>query len=239
MTSPGEGAEKLLELIPEARREVLKLLKRRGPLPVDAVAEEMGITVSGARQHLSGLEKEGVLTYDRVREGPGRPKHVYRLTELGEKLFPRDYAGVTREILGYLRESDPNLLDKLFVRRAKRRVREARREVEGRPFEEQVRALADMLDREGYMPRVEPLEDNGFRIVERNCLAEAIGGEYRGACAAEMSFLRNTLPGADIRRVSHAVNGQPCCAYEIRPGQGIEGRNRNRTEQAAGRGVDR
>ena len=66
----------LLDLIPEARREILKLLKRHGPLPVEDLAEALAITVSGARQHLAGLEKDGVVTHQRVRQvGWGRLDH--------------------------------------------------------------------------------------------------------------------------------------------------------------------
>src|SRR5688572_13331198 len=57
-----------LDLIPEARREIIRLLKRRGPLPVEDIATALAVTVSGARQHLSSLERDGVVTYQRVRQ---------------------------------------------------------------------------------------------------------------------------------------------------------------------------
>ena len=47
-------------------------------------SEEVSVTVSGARQHLSSLERDGVVTYQRVRQGPGRPRHLYELTERGD-----------------------------------------------------------------------------------------------------------------------------------------------------------
>lgn len=221
----------VLHLIPEARREILTLLKRRGPLPVEAVAEALGITVSGARQHLSGLEKDGVITYQKVREGPGRPRHIYELTEAGDAVFPRGYPELTRELLDYVQEADPTLLDKLFQRRAQRRLREARRRLEGLTFGEKVRALARFLEEEGYMPHVQPLEgeEDGWRIIERNCAMKALGERYRGACASEMGFIRRALPEADVQRVAHVLKDKPCCAYDVRPSE---------AEQAASRGVD-
>ena len=55
------GGDANLDLIPEARREIIRLLKRRGPLPVEEIAAALAVTVSGARQHLSSLERDGLL----------------------------------------------------------------------------------------------------------------------------------------------------------------------------------
>jgi len=224
------GREMLLNLISEARREILKLLKRHGPLPVEAVADALGITVSGARQHLSGLERDGVVTYHRVREGPGRPRHLYQLTTEGDAIFPRGYPELTRELLGYVQEADPTLLDQLFQRRAQRRVGEAHRRLDGLPFSEKVAALTSFLEDEGYMPELVRLNgaDDGWRIVERNCMIKGLGERYRGACASEIAFIRRALPEAEVQRVTHVLNDKPCCAYEVR----------RKSEQPSGRGVE-
>jgi len=218
----------LLDLIPEARREILKLLKRRGPLPVEDLADALQITVSGARQHLAGLEKDGVVTYQRVRQGPGRPRHLYELTEEGDSLFPRRYAELTNELLGYVQDHDPTLLDQLFVRRAQRRVRNAQRHLEGLTLAEKVRELTRILDEEGYYAQLEDLGEGNYRIVERNCLVKDVAARYSQACASELSFMRKALPEAEVTRSVHVLNNQPCCAYDIRP---------KGAEQRAGRGV--
>lgn len=208
----------LLDLIPEARREILKLLKRRGPLPVEDLAEALSITVSGARQHLAGLERDGVVTYQRIRQGPGRPRHFYELTEEGDGLFPRRSAELTNELLGYVQEHDPTLLDQLFVRRAQRRVRTAQRRLEGlATLAEKVRELTKILDEEGYYAELQELDGGRFRIVERNCLVKDVAVRYAQACSSELNFVRKVLPEADVSRSSHQINNQPCCAYDIRP----------------------
>jgi predicted ArsR family transcriptional regulator len=218
----------LLDLIPEARREILKLLKRHGPLPVEDLAEALAITVSGARQHLAGLERDGVVTYQRIRQGPGRPRHLYELTLEGDALFPRNYPELTNELLGYVQEHDPTLLDQLFVRRAQRRVRAAQRRLEGLTLTEKVHELTRILDEEGYYAELQEMEDGRFRIIERNCLVKDIAARYAQACTSELNFVRRLLPEADVSRSTHVLNNQPCCAYDIRP---------RHAEQRAGRGV--
>lgn len=222
----------LLDLIPEARREILKLLKRRGPLPVEDLAEALAITVSGARQHLAGLERDGVVTYQRIRQGPGRPRHFYELTEEGDALFPRRSAELTNELLGYVQEHDPTLLDQLFVRRAQRRVRNAQRRLEGLSLPDKVRELARILDEEGYYAELQELEGGRFRLIERNCLVKDVALRYAQVCTSELSFVRKVLPEADVTRTTHVINNQPCCAYDIRP-KALQ----SETELRAARGV--
>jgi predicted ArsR family transcriptional regulator len=210
------GSEANLDLIPEARREIIRLLKRRGPLPVEEIAMALAVTVSGARQHLSSLERDGVVTYQRVRQGPGRPRHLYELTERGDALFPRRYAELMNELLGYVREADPSLVDRVFSRRSQRRFEAARPRLESLPLGERVRELVRILDEEGYFPELQSQREGEWRIVVRNCPVRALGEKYAQACTSEISFLRKALPDTEVRRSSHLLNGQSCCAYEIR-----------------------
>lgn len=218
MSRSGNGNPIHLDLIPEARREIIRLLKRRGPLPVEDIADHLDVTVSGARQHLSSLERDGVVTYQRLRQGPGRPRHLYELTERGDALFPRRYAELLNELLGYVRESDPALVERVFTRRAQRRADASRGRVEGETLAERVREVALILDDEGYYPELESLDGGGWRVVVRNCPVRALGERYASACAGEVTFLRRLLPNADVRRTGHILNGQSFCAYEILPG---------------------
>ena len=217
MARSGNGNPIHLELIPEARRQIIRLLKRRGPLPVEDIADHLDVTVSGARQHLSSLERDGVVTYQRIRQGPGRPRHLYELTERGDALFPRRYAELLNELLGYVREADPSLVDRVFGRRAQRRADAARDRLHGESLAERLRDVVGILDDEGYYPELDPQDDGSWRLVVRNCPVRALGERYASACTAEVGYLRRLLPGADVRRTAHLLNGQPFCAYEIRP----------------------
>lgn len=205
-----------LDLIPEARREIIRLLKRRGPLPVEEIAEALAVTVSGARQHLSSLERDGIVTYQRVRQGPGRPRHLYELTDRGDALFPRRYAELLGELLGYVREADPGLVDRVFARRSQRRFESARPRLEDLPLAERLREVVRIMDEEGYYPELQTQREGEWRILVRNCPVRALGEKYAPACNSEISFLRKALPEAEVRRCSHQLNGQTCCAYEVR-----------------------
>src|ERR671914_717012 len=119
-------ANPALANIPQSRRQILEHIKRRGEAGTDEIAATVGITLSGARQHLTALERDGLLAHRPTRLGPGRPRHLYALTAAGDALFPRNYVELTNELLEYVADEDPALLTRIFDRRADRRLRRAR-----------------------------------------------------------------------------------------------------------------
>ena len=88
-----------LSALPTAKRAILNVLKKRGEATVDEIAEALEITVSGARQQLTGLQKDGLVAVREQRLGPGRPRHHYALTPAGDSIYPRAYAELTNELL--------------------------------------------------------------------------------------------------------------------------------------------
>src|SRR6185437_9421418 len=124
--------------LPETRRALLEQIKRQGEVAVDRLAAAAEMTVSGTRQHLVALERDGLVAYREVREGPGRPRHLYSLTAAGDALFPRAYAELTNELLEYVESEDPKLLERIFDRRGRRRLEQARTRTAGLTFAEKV-----------------------------------------------------------------------------------------------------
>ncbi len=205
-----------LDLLPEGRRQVLTTLKEAGTLAAGKIAETLGISVSGARQHLAALAGQGLVEYDRLRHGPGRPRHLYRLSRDGDALFTRRYGELATELLTYVQQGNPQELQRVFLERQRRRVRDGQDRLEGLEGAERVKELARVLDQDGYFAHAEVLEDGAIRLVERNCAVRDVAERFHEACSSEIEFLTDLLPGAQILRDSHIVDGAPACAYLIR-----------------------
>ena len=120
------------------RRAILMALKKRGEARAEELADALGITVSAVRQHLNALAADGLVTHRQMKAGPGRPKHLYRLTAAAEAQFPKTYGELTNELLDYAADEDPALVDRLFAKRRKRRIDDAKARLAGRPFDERV-----------------------------------------------------------------------------------------------------
>lgn len=206
-----------LSAMPETRRQILTLLKQRGSARSEGIAAAIGVTVSGTRQHMTALERDGLIAHSDLRDGRGRPKFVYYLTPLADNLFPRNYADLTNELLEYVEQADPALLEQIFDKRGARRLERARQRTAGLSFAERVRVLTELLDEDGYLAAFEAQPDGSYRIVEHNCAVMDVARKYGQACRTEIAFLRAALPDADVTRIAHMIAGQHVCAYDVRP----------------------
>jgi DeoR family transcriptional regulator, suf operon transcriptional repressor len=204
-------------LIPRTRQQILWFIKTQGAAQAEAIAEHVGISLSGARQHLSALESEGLLSHGERRDGPGRPRHVYKLTPAAEAFFPATYAEFTNDILDELAEEDPTMLMRLIEKRARKRLEQLKPRFAGLPLEAKVRTLAHLLDQDGFLVDVQQRENGGYLIVERNCSMLNVARKHGQVCTSELALIQNLLPEATVERVSYMVSGQHSCAYQITP----------------------
>lgn len=203
--------------LPEARRAILEQVKRLGEASVESVAIALRITVSGARQQMVAIERDGLLTHSEVREGLGRPRFLYRLTSAGDALFPRRYADLANELLDYVGDEDPLLVARLFERRGQRRLESARVRMAGLPFADRVAVVAGILDEDGYLADFTRLEDGTYVITEHNCAVLSVAMRHGHACSSELAFLQAALPEADVTRIAHQLTSGHVCAYGVRP----------------------
>ena len=192
-------------------------LKRRGEASADQLAEALGITPSGVRQHLAALRAAGVIASRQERGRPGRPTDLFHTTDLAEAVFPKAAVDLSVELLDHIEEEDPQLVSRIFERRRDRRVEQSRAQLAGKNLHEKISLLAGVLDEEGYIADFEKLPGGAYRMTLHSCAIWAVASRYGQACATELEFLREVLPEVEIERVAHKAAGAYACRYEIRP----------------------
>jgi DeoR family suf operon transcriptional repressor len=211
------AANPALANLPATRRAILVALKKSGEARAEDLAGMVGVTVSAIRQHIAGLTASGLVDHREAKGGPGRPKHLYHLTPTAEALFPKTYSDLTNELLDYVADEDPELLEAIFERRGRRRLASARDRLSGKSFAEQVAEIARILDEDGYLADFAAQPDGTYRVTEHNCAILGVAKRHARACSSEIAFLREALPDAEIRRVAHMISGAHRCEYVIAP----------------------
>jgi DeoR family transcriptional regulator, suf operon transcriptional repressor len=217
------GQHAPLDSLAPGRRAVLSTLKMRGEASAEEIAGVLGVTVSAVRQHLVPLEEDGLVAHRDERPGPGRPRRRYCLTPAAEGLWPKRYGELTNQLLSFVSDADPALVDLAFERRRQARVERARERLEGRRFDDRCRDLAEILDQDGYLASATRLGAGRWEVVEHNCAILDVAQRYGMACTSELAFLREALPDASVERTSHMMAGAHVCAYEITQGGGKPG----------------
>ncbi len=73
------------------RQDILDHLRRHGSGSVKELGQLLGLTSTGIRQHLTILERDGLIEAREERGRVGRPALVYTLTPQGDSLYPKKY----------------------------------------------------------------------------------------------------------------------------------------------------
>jgi DeoR family suf operon transcriptional repressor len=198
------------------QRRVLAALKRSGDATAEELAATLEISSSAVRQHLRALRSAGLITASQDRGQPGRPADRYHATDLTEPLFVTTDSSLSVELLEHIEEEDPELVNRVFQRRRRRLVENARDKLTRKTVAERVNVLTNMLDEQGYLADCEKAGHNHYRINLHSCPMWAVATHYTQACTTELEFIRDLMPDATVDRVTHKTAGAHTCAYEIR-----------------------
>ena len=142
------------------------------PCTARDLARSLGIQESAARGHLDRLEQRGLVQPTFRREGVGRPRKRYALTDAAQELFPRRYEMMLDSVLEELlaREGD-RFVAEIFADAARRMAREISGKIPARaPTSDRVQSLADSLNELGFRCHVEKGADGALSIVRTNCV---------------------------------------------------------------------
>lgn len=200
----------------ESQRSLLVELKRRGEATLAEVAGSVELASETVREHLNALTARGLVQrVGRRRDGPGRPRIVYGLSDRGEALFPHREGALLGELASHLVESGrEDVLEDFFEWRIGQQRDSAERRLRGREGLERVREVARILSEQGFMAEVE--EDEGGALLLRLChcpLKELVEAS-RLPCRAEVEFVEELL-GESLVRETWIPEGDHSCTYRL------------------------
>ena len=198
----------------ETRMRILQLLKMRAGMTVNQLTDALPISQMGIRQHLAILESENLVEYYREKQKRGRPRHIYRLTDQANNLFPTTYAnfavGLMHEVAKF---NGPGFINKVFQERMKSQLQAYQQRLQGKDLSERVKELTRIRDEEGYMACCDENEDD-YVLIEHNCPISVIAEEYPYVCEIELGLFRQSL-GTKVVREEHLMQGSHRCCYRI------------------------
>jgi predicted ArsR family transcriptional regulator len=199
------------------RRRILEHLQRNGRATVKELGLLLGLTSTGIRQHLTVLERDGLVAAREERGRVGRPTLVYSLTNEADALFPKTYDVLASVLLEEIRATDGNeKLHNLLHNVAERLAAPYRDRVEGKPSGERVKETARIMEEQGCLVDVSEGQDGQYLIDEYTCPFPKTAERDRAVCALHVDFVR-ILTGDDARLTRSLLRGERACTYRIRP----------------------
>ena len=196
------------------RGQLLQQLRRRAST-VDELAQTLGLTDNAIRAQLALLERDGLVCEAGLRRTSGsrKPSQVYRLTGDADRLFPKPYDYVLRQLLAVLGERLGRADVEAAVREVGRRIAE---EVGPASATGDTRArlevAADALNELGGLAEV--VED-GERLSIRapGCPLAAVVTDRGEVCPLTETFI-STVSGLSV--CEHCERGPtPRCRFDV------------------------
>jgi DeoR family suf operon transcriptional repressor len=204
------------------KEQILTSLKRTGGGTVDALSGEFRLARMTVRQHLTTLERDGLVVSREERQAKGRPHLLFRLTEGGEELFPKRYerlANLALQEVAFLDSDEiaglgPVEKKRLLLRKMAERVfREHEPRVRGKSLPERVAVVTDILRAEGGFAAW-TARDQQYEIADHNCVYRRVADSHGEVCDWHLSLLGRLL-GNDVRCTQFMRTGAQACRFVI------------------------
>jgi predicted ArsR family transcriptional regulator len=197
------------------RQQILDYLRSRGRATVRELDQYLGLTSTGIRQHLTVLEREGLVSAREERGRVGRPALVYSLTDHGDALYPKKYEELANLLLEEVREvAGAQALQTLLKRVAIRFAEPYRGRLDGKALGERVVEATRIIEERGAVADCAQ-QDGGWLIRQYTCPFPRVAQENSCVCGLDVEFVRQ-LVGADARLSTSLVRGDRACTYRIR-----------------------
>jgi len=197
------------------RQDILDYLRRHNQATVKELGEHLGLTSTGIRQHLTVLERDGLVEAHEERGHVGRPALVYRLTPNGDALYPKKYDALANTLIEEARNLlGPEPLQQLMKNVAARFAEQYMPRLEGRPMAERVLEVSKILHERGCLADVVN-ESQDFLISQHTCPFPNVATRNSAVCALDVEFVRR-LVGTDARLTTSLLRGDDACTYRVR-----------------------
>ncbi|ENM5892715.1 metalloregulator ArsR/SmtB family transcription factor [Vibrio mimicus] len=196
---------------------ILHTIKREGTVTAKQLAEDLGITTMGARQHLQSLEDDGVLSFHDVKVKVGRPTRHWSLTPKGHNQFADRHGELTIQVIDAVEHLfGKEGLAKVAAEREAQTLRSYQAALKScHSLEEKLHKLVQLREQEGYMAELEQT-DAGFMLVENHCPICKAATRCPNLCQSELTIFQSLLGDSyQVRRLEHIVTGERRCAYLI------------------------
>jgi predicted ArsR family transcriptional regulator len=207
----------MIETLGTRQQELLNLLlENKAGLTVEELSQALAISRNAVRQHLAGLERDGLLLQSGTRPTGGRPEQLYLLTDKGRELFPRQYSWFSRLLIESIREQagSEGLGNRLadLGNQVASQLRSQSPVPEEQPL--RVSRLAELMTDLGYGAKATTGSDDSPTIEANNCVFHDLAARYPEVCKFDLALMA-TFVGNAVEHQECMVRGGSMCRFRF------------------------
>lgn len=184
--------------------DLLLHLRKHGSSDIGELGETLERTEPTLREHLNELKAEGLIHINRLKEGKGRPRNLYSLSEDAEDVFPKAYDELARILYRVIEESlEPEQIQPLFVL------------IGYKHFKSLDDSLRNILKRLGMYPEWKSNGNGETRVTYHQCPFYEIARENDAICDVEQKILEK-FSETEVTAEQTIARGAPTCVFQFR-----------------------
>jgi len=179
------------------------------------LSKALGMSPVSIHYHLNVLQREGFVGTQPVRRSIGRPHFVYSLRDSARELFPQSYHRLADRLLGELKSrlSEREIAD-LFAHIASDIATEYTSALEGKPLDQKLETLVEILGEEGFLARAEKVSE-GLRLTQYGCPYYYVVERHPEVCELDLNLISATLL-SPVERQGCILAGDEVCTFLVR-----------------------
>lgn len=199
-------------------RLMQELLHSSEPLAVDPLARSLNISRNATYQHITALERDGLIEKAEMSQTKGRPGQTYQLSRSGRATFTRHYALFADLLINLVKSRlGPEDLQSSLEKLGKDLAEGYAERVTGLEPGEQIIEVAKIMRELGYESRATEPEGKAHpEIIAHNCVFHDLAERHREVCALDIALIE-TLTGSKIEHAECMVRGGTCCRFRRKP----------------------
>lgn len=188
------------------------LLHNKAGMTVDELTGALKVSRNAVRQHLTSLERDGLVSKGATRPSGGRPEQLYAITGRGQEIFPRQYSWFSEMLMGTLHSmlgNDGAATRLVEMGRSVGTGLAARlSQMAGR--RERVAAAAETMRELGYEATF-AANDGNLDIEAQNCVFHQLAMKYPDICKFDLALLSSATGQHVEHRACMARGDLKCC----------------------------
>jgi predicted ArsR family transcriptional regulator len=199
---------------PSTDPEFLDLLRTTGPLSVAELADAMEVTPTAVRQRLTRLMSREIIQREALRNGRGRPKHRYWLTDKGMRMTGSNFTDLSMVLWKEVRTlEDPDLRRDMLRRIAQALANGYANQIQGDTPAERLHSVAEILAQRRIPSTVDDTSANPS-ITAHACPYQALAEQDHSVCTMERMMISEMI-GQDVKLTQCRQEGDEQCRFQV------------------------
>jgi predicted ArsR family transcriptional regulator len=199
------------------RLKILAIIRERGLVTIDQLAQEIALAPATIRRHLDILQRDHLVTFQQAHKKLGRPEFVYSLTEEGHESGYRDYPKLLTLLLSQIKAlphdelvgREGEELIQFLIARISDQISAPYCDPRTPSPEARIDRLEQALTDGGFSPQL-TRENSSVTIQLCNCPFRAAALCEGSVCLFDQRLIANILGVEPVRKTTIRDGGNTC-----------------------------